>query len=180
MASNHTSLQDRLDTMESLFGDSTNRQTKELKGIKSLHDKHAAMFTKHASQLDGFANHQEHHATLPERMAFIEEQMGDSADKHLEHVADLHTKVAGEQAAREKHHGSVKELFAREKEERSNHHASLNERLDYLESVIGDNADSHMSGLAEVVSIHQKLSGDLKSCGDSHSAVSDRVSKLER
>jgi len=112
--SEHVSVKDRLDNIEALFGDTTNRHTKELKGLKSLHDKHVATLTKHASQLEGFATHQEQHATLPERMSYIEQQLGDSADKHLAEVAELHKKVGKEQAAREKHHSSVKELLARE------------------------------------------------------------------
>jgi len=139
-----------------------------------------ATLTKHASHIDGFAAHQEQHATLPERLAYIEQQFGDSADKHLAEVAELHKKVAKEQASREKHHGSMKDLFAREQEERGSHHASLNERVDFLEGAIGDNAEKHARELAQLVSGHQKLSGDMKSRGDGHGAVVERVNKLEK
>jgi len=174
------STKDRLDSMETLFGDSANRHAKELKSLKAAQDKHGSQLSKHASSIDGFSAHQEHHATLPERMDYIEQQIGDSADKHAAEVAALHKKVSQEQAAREKHHGSVKDLLTREQEERGNHHASINERVDYLESVLGDNADKHSQEIAQIVSGHQKLQGELKSRGDIHASVGDRVSKLER
>merc|ERR1740121_2981241 len=103
MDSLHASLQDRVDNMEAVFGDVTNRQMKELKALKVTHDKQGALITKHASLLDGFAGHQEHHASLPERMAYIEQQLGDSADKHAAEVAELHKKVAREKDSRDKH-----------------------------------------------------------------------------
>merc|ERR1740121_2875685 len=177
MDSEHNSVKERLDNIEALFGDATNRQSKELKGLKSLHDKHAAMLTNHASQLEGVLGHQEHHATLPERMAYVEQQLGDSADKHAAHLAELHKKVSQEQAARDKHHGSVKDLLAREQEERSNHHASLNERLDFLEGAMGTNADKHTRELAQLASSHQKLTSEMKGHGE---GVTERVSKLEK
>lgn len=180
ITSDHTALKDRTDNMEALFGDSTNRQTRDLKALKALHDKHATTLTNHASQLDGFTLHQEHHASLPERMTYIEQQIGDSADKHLAEISELHKKVAREQASREKSHNSYKDQMAREQEERGNHHASMNERLDYLESVIGDNADKHASEIASVVSGHQKLYGELGSHGNNHASTAERVSKLEK
>jgi len=176
----HAGTKERLDNMEALFGDASNRQSKDLLNLKGLHDKHASMLTKHASQLEGFANHQEHHATIPERMAYVEQVLGDSADKHEAELAELHKKVAKEAAAREKHHGSIKDLLAKEQDARNNHHSTLNERVDYLEGVLGDNADKHAREVAEIASGHQKLHGSLKSQGDGHGAFVERVNKLEK
>merc|ERR1740121_3610196 len=176
----HASVKERLDNIEALFGDATNRQTKELKGLKSLHDKHAAVLTKQSSQLDDLLSHKDHHASMPERMAYLEQMLGDSADKHAAHVAELHKKLEQEKAARDKHHGSVKDMLAKEQDERGGHHASINERVDYLENVIGTNADKHAKELEKLARSHKELTGELKAKGDSHEGVTERVSKLEK
>lgn len=46
--------------------------------------------------------------------------------------------------------------------------------------MLGDTADKHAQELAQVVSGHQKLQGELKSRGESHASVSDRVVRLEK
>merc|ERR1711920_699978 len=71
-------------------------------------------------------------------------------------------------------------IISREKEERGSHHASLGERVDFLESLIGDNAEKHAREIAAVATGHQKLQGELKSRGEGHSTVSERVNKLEK
>merc|ERR1712060_1019791 len=62
-----------------------------------------------------------------------------------------------------------------EQEERGGHHASINERVDYLENVIGTNADKHAKELEKLARSHKELTGELKAEG-----VTERVSKLEK
>jgi len=178
LESDHGSFKERLENIESMFGDVSNRHTKELKGMKGLLDKHASFHTKYGSQLDALDKHREQHASIPERIAYIEQTIGDSADKHTADLAELHNKLAKEAAAREKHHGSIKDLIARDKDARDGHHASLNERVDYLEGAMGDNADKHAKQLELLSSGHQKLTSELKAKGDG--GFIDRVSKLEK
>jgi len=167
--------------MEALFNDASNRQASELKGLKGLHDKHASQLNKHSSQLDDFVqNHQQHHASVPERLDYIEQMMGDSADNHAKQVAELHDKVAKELASRDKHHSGMKTLLEKEQEARGMHHASINERVDYLEGVLGDNAEKHAQELARLASNHQKLTGELKARSEVHSSVSERIATLEK
>lgn len=176
----HATLSERVDFLESMLGDTADKHAQELKNLKSSHDKLGGLLTKQGSQLDGFDAHREHHASIPERMAYLEQQLGDSADKHSAELAALHKKVSQEQAARDKHHGNVKDLLARESEARDTHHATLSERVDFLEGMLGDTADKHAQELAQIASGHQKLQGELKSRGESHASVSDRVVRLEK
>jgi len=180
LSSDHGGLRDRMDNMEAAFGDVSNRQTKDITGLKSGQSSHAAMLKTHAVHIDGFSQHKEYHASLPERVGYIEQQLGDSADKHAAEVDELHKKVERESQAREKHHGSFKDILAREREERSNHHATLNERLTYLEGLLNDSADKHERELGQLQSTHQKLAQDIKLHGGNHGDLVDRCNANER
>lgn len=177
LTSDMGNLTDRIDSIESIVGDSANRNTKEIKALKASHEKQAATLAKHT---DVFAAHRAQHAPLPDRISFLEQQIGDSADRHAAAVAELHDKFSQEQAAHEQHHGSVRELMAREMEDRGAHHATLSERLDYLESMVGDTADKHMQELAQVASGHHTLAGELRSREGQHGALVERVAGLEQ
>merc|ERR1719203_2696484 len=93
LVSDLTGLTDRLDNMEAVVGDASNRHMKELKALKANHDRHTAALTKHGAHLEAFAAHQEQHAPLPERVTYLEQQLGDSADRHATAVAELHRKL---------------------------------------------------------------------------------------
>merc|ERR1740121_3350853 len=74
----------------------------------------------------------------------------------------------------------AKDSLAREREERANHHATLNERLTYLEGLFGDNADKHAKELAQIQSTHQQLSYDVRMHGGNHGGMVERCNHLER
>jgi len=145
-----TSILERLDGIEGVVGDTTNKHGKALEALRSSHDKHAQVVTKHAKDLEALLNHSQghhvNHATLQERVDFLEKALGDSADHHAAAVAELHKKVAGEQAAREKHHGSIKDMLGQMQEGHGQRHASMQERLEFLEKVLGCSAETGQRG----------------------------------
>lgn len=179
LATDHAALKDRLDNVEAVFGDAANRQTKDLVALKTSHANHANMLTKHAANLDSFQKHHEHHASLPERVGYLEQLLNDSADKHAAEVQKLHDKIAKEALAREKHHGSVKDLLNRHEEDRGQHHATIAERLKYLEGVLHDSADKHARELSNMSTQHQKLTSELRARGDHHGTIAERLDRLE-
>merc|ERR1711957_660747 len=92
----------------------------------------------------------------------------------------FHRRLGKETAAREKHHDSLKEEVASEHEDRGNHHATLNERLDDLEAAIGDSADRQAKEVAGVIAGHHRMMGELKVREEGQGAVIERVYKLEQ
>merc|ERR1719469_1331578 len=83
------------------------------------------------------------HASLPERMAFVEKLRGDSADKHTKEIEAL-------KQAHSKHAKSLDE-----------HHATVEQRIDYVEKMLGDSADKHAKELRALKAAHDKHASDV-------------------
>jgi hypothetical protein len=81
----------------------------------------------------------EHHATLAERVKYIEQVIGDNADKH----AELARKLGG---------CALKE-----------HHASLQERVTYLERFFGESADKNAKEMSGLKDAHQESHAQMRS-----------------
>eukprot|EP00435_Cladocopium_sp_Y103_P017415 s4945_g4.t1 len=60
------------------------------------------------------------------------------------------------------------------------HHATLKERVNYLESMMGDSADHHRKALEEHKANHAKLSNELRAREASHATLADRMSYIEQ
>merc|ERR1740138_656843 len=114
--------------------------------------------------------------------------LGDSADKHAEEMAAAHLKidqVHGRLSACEAHGNTLGELkkahsnLANDKKALDSHHATLKERVDFLESALGDNADKHDKASAKVDQIHNRLCGvekfgaSISDLQKSHTALSN-------
>ena len=157
----HKSLAERMTYLEKLIGDNAEKHAKELQTVK---DKHA--------KLDSGANKlQSHHAGLEERMEYLESKIGDSADQHDKELSQIHAKM-------EELHGKHEEKLLhqisaqRTGEER---HASMEERLKFLESTVGDNAEKllHLNGhLQEHLSVQR--TGE-----ERHASMEERLKFLE-
>eukprot|EP00435_Cladocopium_sp_Y103_P019798 s4945_g4.t2 len=99
-----------------------------------------------------------HHATLKERVNYLESMMGDSADHHRkaleEHKAN-HAKLSNELRAREANHAKLSnELRAREAS-----HATLADRMSYIEQQMGDSFEKHAKDLAAAVAKMDAMHG---------------------
>merc|ERR1719437_80143 len=70
----HSKLHERLGPLERCMGDSVN----QLSELRDSHDQHVNAFSKHAKDMQELKG--AHDATLPERLAFLEQLVGDSID----------------------------------------------------------------------------------------------------
>merc|ERR1719296_282964 len=162
----HAGLQERVDYLESLLGDSADRHAKELEALKAAHASHASAVSKHAKFLDDHKDSMSgHHDTLKERIDDIENILGLHADKHGDGLAEaaskmdqLHTRLA----AVEKFGGHIDELrrshgsLAKEKEAIAGHHANLRERLEAMDQAYGETFDKHGRHMQALGASHDK------------------------
>lgn len=126
---------------------------------------------------------QAHHASLAERVEYIEKTLGSSADRHAREVAaahgrldQLHSKLADEGASREAHHASVQAFLTREREAREMHQASIQERLVYLEDLLGESADKHAQDLqTQHTALHSRVGVLEQKLNDNFAGLRDHV-----
>lgn len=179
----HARLKERVDYLETMMGDSTDHHKKAI-------EEHKANHAKLANELRA---REASHATLADRMGYIEQRMGDSFEKHAQELAAavakmdaVHVRVSEERVAREAHVASLESLkkahgsLASEKQALEKHHATLEERLDYLEKALGDSSDKHTRELEALKAAHQKVATEHKSKEQSHGQVADRLTQLQR
>merc|ERR1719382_1816441 len=125
-------MDERMRYVEKLLGDSADKHAKELKALKAAHEKHAGDTSRDMADLKALSTH---HASIPERMDYLESLLGDSADKHSKELAqlkDAHGKHAQDLQALKGIHST---------------HATMGQRIDYLEKMLGDSADKHQAEL---------------------------------
>ena len=109
----HDSVGKRLAYVEKLLDDSADKQAAELQALKDAHD-------RHAQDLSSMRAAHLHHASLPERI--------DSADKHAREL----------QALKDAHDKHTKGPEATQDE-----HACVDDRIKYLEQLLGRSVDKH-------------------------------------
>jgi chromosome segregation ATPase len=184
----HASLKERMDYVERLLGDSAEKHTKELEAIRFAHDRHLASLTKCSKDLESVKAAHSQHSSMGERLSLLERALGDLSHKHSQEVSAmsqkaelLHSKLAEETVARERHHSSIRDLISKDRDHRESHHATVKQRVEFLESLVGDNADKHARELAETKAVTAKVAAELKNTSSSaHGSIADRLDKLER
>ena len=77
-------------------------------------------------------------------------------------------------------HGSLHDLVTMNERERGRHHATVQDRVQYLRENIGDNADKHARELAAHGDAHSKLASEAKSAQVFHGTLEQRIENLER
>merc|ERR1719282_1444257 len=114
----------------------------------------------------GIMDTHQRHASLEERMNYVEKELGDSADKHARAMSDLKKKHEDLRSA----HGQ---------------HANVPERLRFLEQQIGDSADKHARHIAEIEALrksHDKHAKEMGSLKDQHkefhASLTERVAYI--
>jgi len=110
------------------------------------------------------------HASLEDRMVFLENFVGDSVDKHEGYnkelsgtrmdIATLSGQIAAEQAARQKHS------------------ASLEERVEFIERQIGDSADNHEKVHSAYMELQESFKGEKALWETTHSALATQIETL--
>jgi len=133
--------------------------------------------------------------TVSERLEYVETVVGDSMEKHTRELAAAHVKldlfavrVANCESTRD-HVSELKSAHDALTKEQAEKHASMKQRLDYLEKLIGDSADQYAKELAQTRKQHADTSASqekiMMSCQasvdslqlslDSHSRSLERV-----
>lgn len=176
----HASVDERLAYMEKCMGDSADKHERHLQELHALHgrtaEKHGDLHAAHQADLAKLRSEKdEHHASLQERVSFLEQAVGESADKH-----SLHAQAVEE--VRKAHGAVAMELdrVSREKQALHTRHASMDERLEYLERTIGDSADRHAKELSEAKSAHARTADEAKALHAKHATVEERLKFLEK
>jgi len=178
----HASLQERLDYMEKLIGDSADKHqqiVKEIEGHKAIHYKLTGESQAHAS----------HRVTIEERLEALETVASESAQVHGDELAAAHSKIEklhgnmmDDRKAREAHQSSMRDQISKEAKARDAHHATVQERLEYLEQLLGDSADKHEKHVKEIETLrclHSKQASDAKAREAHHASMTQRLEYLE-
>eukprot|EP00434_Breviolum_minutum_P003137 symbB.v1.2.002762.t1/scaffold141.1/size300911/13 len=196
----HGSIQERLERLEKQFGQADDRRAKETEArLAFLEQQFGGSLETHARELkhvksqveeahQKLGNHHsslQHHATLGDRVDYLEKLMGDSADKHTNELGQAHTKLdqlRGRLTALEAVGVTVESMkqnhsvLMAEKAKRDAHHASISERVDYIEKQLGDSADQHSQDLKAAHAKLDQLHGRLASC-EAHGSHIDGMRK---
>lgn len=171
----HASVDDRLVYLEKCMGDSADKHERHLQELQALHEKHADLKHLQVDMVRSRSEKDEHHASLQERVQFLEQAIGESADRH-----SLHAQAVEEVR---KAHGAVAlelERVSREKQSLHAGHATMSERLDYLERSLGDSADRHTKELSDAKSAHARTADEAKALHAKHASVEERLKYLEK
>jgi chromosome segregation ATPase len=190
--SHHATMAERMAFLEQSLGDSADKHSKELEALRLAHTKHEQAHAGHVRDLQGIKAITEKHATVGERLDYVERMLGDSADKHAAAIEAAQAQlehVHGRLLQCEKHGTAIGELrkvhsaLASEKAALDTHHATLQERVDYIENMLGSSADRHQAEIEALKashSKHAKLLQDVKAAHTHHASLPERMTYLEK
>ncbi|CAE7433140.1 unnamed protein product [Symbiodinium pilosum] len=168
----HATIQQRVDYLEKMMGDSADKHAAHVKQLEELRRSHDDTHSRHEALRREKESLHSRHATFEERLANLERFLSESLDKHSRELSDhrtAHGRTSGEtQALREKH-------------------ASVEERLKFLEQSIGDSVERHASELKQaklqLETLHGKLSdeqGHRESRDQHHATLEERMRFVEQ
>lgn len=110
--------------------------------------------------------YQQDHATVEQRLRFLEGQIGDSAENHMRR--NIHVHVTGEDGCKK-------------------YHATIEQRVDHMEKFMGYSTDMHTQVMKEVEANHAKIAdfhgriADFKHALDAHNAyMKERLEFIEK
>jgi len=170
----------RIEYLEKLLGDSTEKQRTELRALKEEQD-------KYLKNLEDVSKQAAHHASLPERVDYLEKLMGQSADKHLEEITALKAANTRYEAAHGEHAKEWQDLKAANTRYEAAHgehakelqdlkaNATMTTRLDYFEKMLDDSADKHTREFAALASLPPRMDFLEKLLGNLESAALKRT-----
>mmetsp|Transcript_60131 Transcript_60131/g.140539 ORF Transcript_60131/g.140539 Transcript_60131/m.140539 type:complete len:625 (+) Transcript_60131:53-1927(+) len=151
----HATFEERLMNLERFMTDSIDKHAKELVETRNIHGRTSA---------DTQAL-KEKHATVDERLKFLEQTVGESAEHHERHAQEMkHAKLQLDSL-----HGKLSEHQSLS-EGRDRHHASMGERLRFLEQALGDSADKHSRELKAHKDVREQQ----------HASLEEKVRYLEK
>merc|ERR1712226_74802 len=165
----HATIEDRLKSLEKNMGDTLQNHAKTLDALDASHTKmHSGLDELHGRVKGMNDAHGKRHATMEERVTYLEKEMGDSADKHNRAIEAL-------EAGHKKLNGGLDDLHGHVTSH-GQRHATIEERMNYLEKEVGDSCDKHARALAALEGDHKKLNGAL---ADRHATLEERLKYIE-
>ncbi|CAE7860007.1 unnamed protein product [Symbiodinium necroappetens] len=164
----HANMQQRVDYLEKMMGDSADKHAAHVKQLEELRRSHDDMRNRHGAS-------DQHHASVQQRVDYLEKMMGDSADKHAAHVKQLEELRRSHDDIRKKHGAN------------DQYHASVQQRVDYLEKMLGDSADKHVAHVKQLEELrrshddaHGRHANVAQALKDKHASVEERLKFLEQ
>jgi len=171
-----TSVRERLDYVEGVMGDSVEKSKRDLAAAHVKLDLFAVRVTSCESSKDAVqalqrahddltSEHSEKHASIMQRVDFLEKLIGDSADKHAKELAKHKAEAAAS-------HLKIVD--------------DCRQRIDMIDRVIDDSIQKHAKEIKKVQVAHARLSSEVEEHGQrhqrlhvSHSSIGERVQVLE-
>ncbi|CAE7573833.1 unnamed protein product, partial [Symbiodinium sp. CCMP2456] len=171
ISSLHSSVSERLSYLEGLMGESAELHARELESLKTSHSRMASEVKARDA----------HHATVSQRLDYIEKLLGDSADKHAQELRAAHSKIdqVHQRVTGSQQEESLRALLHSEKEARQKHVATVEERLERLETSLGETHSKHALEIESTKAAHQRLSKEQKLRDEKHASVQERLEYLE-
>jgi len=128
------------------------------------------------------------------RLEYIENLLGDSANKHAKYIHDAESRLGNlhkaiEACAKVDHHASLEQrmdylegYLGENADKKGKHQATVETRLEYLENFIGDSAEKHGKELSFLQNKFGDLHEAVSACARSehHQNLEMRVENLER
>merc|ERR1719330_2016204 len=146
-APREVTLLQRVNFMERALGDSVEKRARDEAEAKAGRSP-LLMNMSFASPAPG--------AAVVERLTYVEGVVGDSVDKHAREIAAAHVKLdlfsvrVGHCEVAKDHIHTLRKSHDKHAADLQAHHATFRQRLDYLETLIGDSADKHAMELARL------------------------------
>lgn len=139
------SIEERLQFIEAQLGDSAGKHEKHTQELKAATAKLNGIQSTAKSASE---EHHKHRATTEERLEFLERTVGDSAARHEKHWQDFNSVRSKLDVV----HGAVSE----ELKVREQHTISLEERVAFVETQLGDSATAQKQHTQEFTSAVQR------------------------
>merc|ERR1719277_2801634 len=115
-------------------------------------------------------------------MEYLEKAIGDSVEQHANVAAmtqakleQLHSKVNEQDRERQKHGGELSST----KDKLSQSHATIEERLAYIEKAVGESFERHALELDSLKGAHKGLHTESRDQKARHSALEERIDYIE-
>jgi len=167
-----SALSGRVEKVEKLLGDSTDRHAADLETLREAHAAHEALHNKYARDIDSLRVGCAHHSTLGERLRDLEASLTDLADRLAAQLEEAFSTAQG------KAHSAFKAASAE--------HATLAQRVESLEEGMGSSA-VELNALKVAHTKHEKAFGkhvqdieDLRAAHEDHIELRERLDHVEK